>query len=234
MRNLHRLTGFLATISVGLVVVALARPASAQSFAPYSADAGPIWNQADADVKCPALGLEKKAVWTGEWWTTVPGSMSVCQLVPAVMIEAYDSTGKNTGTCVFSNAGGYYLEPCSAQSATQLFAFDPNGPGGPIYQRTVRSDAHVDECLTVPAQVNPWSPGSWVARRACNGTDYTSKLWRWTNGVQIIATQSPNSATCLTADGVKYLPPRLVLGDCSTPQLTQWNVVAANRVSPAN
>ena len=218
-----------AILSIVLAVVAFSKPTNSQSnnnpFAPYPANAGPIWNQGDADVKCPALAVTNKAVWTGQWWTTVPGSMSVCQLIPAVVIEAYDSKGQNTGKCVFSNTGGYYLEACNVKSAQQLFAFDTNGPGGTIHQRGVRTNAHVDECLTVPAQANPWKVGIWAAQRPCHGNNYTSKLWRWTNGTQIIATQSPSPQVCLTADGVKYDPPRLVLGDCSKAStLTQWSV----------
>lgn len=42
----------------------------------FDVDAGPIWNNADAQQKCPAVcgGLR----WNGQWTTTVPGQMSVC------------------------------------------------------------------------------------------------------------------------------------------------------------
>lgn len=43
-------------------------------------EAGPIWNQADAERKCPALATRHGLRWTGHWHTTVPGQMSVCQL----------------------------------------------------------------------------------------------------------------------------------------------------------
>jgi hypothetical protein len=42
-------------------------------------DAGPIWNQQDANKKCPALCKTNSGTWTGQWWTTVPNQMSVCQ-----------------------------------------------------------------------------------------------------------------------------------------------------------
>lgn len=54
-----------------------ARPAAAK---PYTVNAGPIWNQKDAESKCPALASSQSATWTGHWWTTVQGKMSVCQL----------------------------------------------------------------------------------------------------------------------------------------------------------
>ncbi|MEZ4606768.1 MAG: mannan-binding lectin [Deinococcales bacterium] len=43
-------------------------------------EAGPIWDQADADNKCPGLATETGGQWTGQWWTTVEGAMSVCQI----------------------------------------------------------------------------------------------------------------------------------------------------------
>ena len=45
------------------------------------AEAGPIWNQQNADQKCPGVCEEVKGSWDGHWWTTVPGKMSVCQCV---------------------------------------------------------------------------------------------------------------------------------------------------------
>lgn len=44
-------------------------------------DAGPIWNQADAQHKCPAVCQGVGGKWNGQWTTTVPGQMSVCGCV---------------------------------------------------------------------------------------------------------------------------------------------------------
>jgi hypothetical protein len=44
-------------------------------------EAGPIWNQADALAKCPGT-CRAHGEWNREWWTTVPGRMSVCQCCP--------------------------------------------------------------------------------------------------------------------------------------------------------
>ncbi|MEZ4269343.1 MAG: mannan-binding lectin [Myxococcota bacterium] len=41
-------------------------------------EAGPIWNQGDAQAKCPGV-CKAPATWTGQWWTTVQGKMSVCE-----------------------------------------------------------------------------------------------------------------------------------------------------------
>lgn len=47
-------------------------------------DAGPIWNQQDAEQKCPGVCAAVKSnpartwTWNGNWTTTIPGQMSVC------------------------------------------------------------------------------------------------------------------------------------------------------------
>jgi hypothetical protein len=45
-----------------------------------SVEAGPIWNQADAQRKCPEVAKANGGTWNGQWQTTVPGRMSVCEL----------------------------------------------------------------------------------------------------------------------------------------------------------
>jgi hypothetical protein len=49
-----------------------AEPAAAQR----EVEAGPLWNNADAAQKCPAVCAPQP--WTGGWRTTVQGQMSVC------------------------------------------------------------------------------------------------------------------------------------------------------------
>jgi len=45
----------------------------------WDVKAGPIWNNDDAKVKCPATCTNNHGgVWNGQWTTTVPGKMSVC------------------------------------------------------------------------------------------------------------------------------------------------------------
>lgn len=50
-------------------------------------DAGPIWDQADADTKCPRVAREARARWTGQWRTVSPGR-SVCQVADIVEAPA--------------------------------------------------------------------------------------------------------------------------------------------------
>jgi predicted amidohydrolase len=46
----------------------------------FTAEAGPIWNNAvDAPKKCPSTCGKHSSTWDGQWWTTVQGEMSVCE-----------------------------------------------------------------------------------------------------------------------------------------------------------
>ena len=40
--------------------------------------AGPIWNNDDAKIKCPAVCTAVGRTWSGGWTTTIWGQMSVC------------------------------------------------------------------------------------------------------------------------------------------------------------
>lgn len=56
-----------------------------QIFTSFDADAGPIWNNDDAQGKCPPVCAAYDATWNGQWKTTVSGTMSVCGCVPDSM-----------------------------------------------------------------------------------------------------------------------------------------------------
>ena len=43
-------------------------------------NAGPIWNQQDAQSKCPVVAYAVDGRWTGAWRTTQEGQMSVCEI----------------------------------------------------------------------------------------------------------------------------------------------------------
>lgn len=43
-------------------------------------NAGPIWSQQDANAKCPVVAYAVNGRWTGGWWTTREGQMSVCEI----------------------------------------------------------------------------------------------------------------------------------------------------------
>lgn len=44
----------------------------------FDAQAGPIWDNTDAQSKCPLVCPNYSSKWNGQWRTTVPGQMSVC------------------------------------------------------------------------------------------------------------------------------------------------------------
>jgi len=45
--------------------------------------AGPIWNNQAAQIKCPTVCSNVGLKWNGQWTTTNPGIMSVCGCIPA-------------------------------------------------------------------------------------------------------------------------------------------------------
>lgn len=62
------------TVSTALVLAAtMAAPAFAKDI-----QAGPIWNNDDAALKCPVAAAAVHGTWNGNWVTTIPGQMSVC------------------------------------------------------------------------------------------------------------------------------------------------------------
>lgn len=77
-------------------------PAQKESF---DVETGPIWNNDDAQKRCPEVleawkasnpGME--AEWTGNWATTVPGETSVCNIrVTNASGDAPQSSGEITG-----------------------------------------------------------------------------------------------------------------------------------------
>ncbi len=68
---MHRLALFFCAVSVCFAAGAF--PALA-----LDAKAGPIWNNDDAKVKCPAACAAIGGTWNGHWRTTVEGQASVC------------------------------------------------------------------------------------------------------------------------------------------------------------
>ena len=71
-------------ILLGLSLVAIASSAllNATSATATARDvnAGPIFNNNDAKVKCPALAAAVGGKWNGQWRTTVAGKFSFCSI----------------------------------------------------------------------------------------------------------------------------------------------------------
>lgn len=71
----------MPALSVGAAFALLLGPAPAEAKkGTWTVKAGPIWSQSDAEHKCPKAARANGAYWTGQWWTTKPGRMSVCQV----------------------------------------------------------------------------------------------------------------------------------------------------------
>jgi len=73
-------------------------------------EAGPIWNQQDAEKKCPSV-CEKRGGWTGHWWTTVQGKMSVCQC-----------KGTSSPAAIGIPAKGVYFKLQNLQSKSWIYS----------------------------------------------------------------------------------------------------------------
>ena len=66
-------------------IIGASRPQTAQQYTPpprptRMVNAGPIWNQQDAAMKCPVAAYAVNGRWTGQWRTVQAGQMSVCEI----------------------------------------------------------------------------------------------------------------------------------------------------------
>jgi hypothetical protein len=75
----NRLMALKLAGAAALVFLVLPAAAWAQTRT-ISVEAGPIWSQSDAQKKCPEVAERNGGTWNGQWRTTVPGRMSVCEL----------------------------------------------------------------------------------------------------------------------------------------------------------
>lgn len=82
-------------ISLALIIPIIAfafgyNSANAESF---TIEAGPIWGNNDANSKCPNICKGQNGQWSGHWWTTVQGQMSVCQCEKSVTVQWVKASG---------------------------------------------------------------------------------------------------------------------------------------------
>lgn len=73
-------TGVWKTTVPGRMSVCELRLKPGRNYDLRGVEAGPIWSKSDAERKCPEVAKANYGVWTGEWSTTVPGRMSVCEV----------------------------------------------------------------------------------------------------------------------------------------------------------
>ncbi len=82
--HLGKWNGQWVTVVEGAMsVVGVELPTQPTGNNSYTMDvlAGPIWNDADAKVKCPIVCASYGGTWNGQWTTVVEGAMSVCGCV---------------------------------------------------------------------------------------------------------------------------------------------------------
>ncbi|MDM8566969.1 mannan-binding lectin, partial [Candidatus Halobeggiatoa sp. HSG11] len=103
----------------------------------WEEEAGPIWDQSDAQDKCPTVCGDKNADWNGHWHTTIQGEMSVCNcsqdsvvLTDNQCMASYSSeTGIATFPCVYApgNADGEYFNVEMAKMSEEGYIFNVSG-----------------------------------------------------------------------------------------------------------
>ncbi len=108
-KGLFRCLGALSILGL------FASPATAYECSPGKAafEAGPIWDNEDAQGKCPQVCEKNDGTWDGGWWTTVWGKMSVCEcstccgnLEAGPIWNQEDAAKKCPATC--GKAGGVW------------------------------------------------------------------------------------------------------------------------------
>ena len=79
--RLGQFTGQWNTVvesAMSIVEVELNVPQTGSSSYTMDVLAGPIWNNDDAQTKCPVVCASYGGTWNGQWTTVVEGKMSVC------------------------------------------------------------------------------------------------------------------------------------------------------------
>ena len=105
----------------------LAMASSGAEVLAFDVEAGPIWNQRDAESKCPRTCQGVSAAWNGQWTTTIPGTMSVCGCESSVdpfcdaetvaLAKPGDDPGDTARNyCQVEGKGWFSFEPTSATS----------------------------------------------------------------------------------------------------------------------
>ena len=82
--HLGTFTGQWNTVVEGamsVVEVTLNVPQNGPNSVTLDVLAGPIWNNDDAQTKCPVVCASYGGTWNGQWSTVVEGKMSVCGCV---------------------------------------------------------------------------------------------------------------------------------------------------------
>lgn len=95
------LFGLSITTIYTSMMLGAATPASAKDI-----KAGPIWNNEDAQVKCPVAAAAVGGKWNGQWRTTIWGKESVCSVDKKPSSDKVAVNGRNVTAVGFAK-GGY-------------------------------------------------------------------------------------------------------------------------------
>jgi hypothetical protein len=87
--------------------------------------AGPIWNDADANGKCPNVCGQHNLTWTGDWRTVQEGSQSVCSCAAGAYGPSAGGTG---GSC--SAPPNFQCRGCSVSCPSGKAAHCTQGDRG--------------------------------------------------------------------------------------------------------
>jgi hypothetical protein len=91
-------------LSLSIVAIASSALLNAAPATAKDVEAGTIWDNNDAKVKCPAAAAAVNRKWNGQWRTTVTRKASVCGLSALPDVTLF-SKGLNQGQSFDSNVG---------------------------------------------------------------------------------------------------------------------------------
>lgn len=85
--------------------------------------AGPIWDDKQAESKCPVIAANNKAKWTGNWTKTGPGNTSVCEISVVVSTNTTQvPVNQSSSSTVREVAAGGIWDQAQANSKCPVIA----------------------------------------------------------------------------------------------------------------
>lgn len=129
-RGVPRLFAFLLLCWFATGVAGV-RAAEMNQPLPNEIQAGPIWNEGDAQKKCPNVCGQVRQPWNGLWRTTVWGQMSVCSCGGAAPAAMPSGAGTACTAPATEDCGGCAVTcpPGKQASCKQGERFSADTPG---------------------------------------------------------------------------------------------------------
>jgi Mannan-binding protein len=128
--TIPRMSGFLMLLCLA-AGSARVRAAEMNQPIPNEIRAGPIWNEGDAQKKCPNVCAQVRQPWNGLWRTTVWGQMSVCSCGGAAPAAMPSGAGTACTAPATEDCGGCAVTcpPGKQASCKQGERFSADTPG---------------------------------------------------------------------------------------------------------